>query len=412
MEELQSETRMLLVLMRRALHKEWNKEIVFDPDCNLEKLRDMIQRQSLAAMVYPVLKQQKEEPWGRLKAAVKPLYDKNIHCGLIQEYEIQNLLDGMERDGVDCLPMKGWIMREYYPEPQMRSMGDFDVLIRKLDSDAMRKWMEQRGYKAVKIYRAFHDEYSKPPCMYVELHRSLLDKSYLEPDEIRWLEKQEKAFWNPENLVPGKKHQYQLTDELFYVHHISHFQKHFTYSGAGIRHLADIYLLLQKKGHQLDWAYIDRQMEQLHLLAFSKKVRQMAECCFAGQELDPETTLVVKYLTEAGVYGGTELHENLEVLERGGESFGRGRARSILQRTFPPLEKMSEWYRPLRRCPWLLPFYWIMRIGRIVLKERGKIQRMVQCQTEEKYKAIKEVYRAAGIAEDRDENGKETIDSI
>lgn len=412
MEELQSETRMLLVLMRRALQGEWNGKIDFDPACNPEKLQDMIRRQSLAPMVYPVLKQQKGEPWDRLRAAIKPLYDRNVHCGLIQEYEIQNLLDGMERDGVDCLPMKGWILRDCYPQPLMRSMGDFDVLVRDTDCRRMQTWMESKGYTTVEAGQTFHDEYCKAPCMYVELHHSLLDKSYLESDEIRWLEEQEKIFWSPENLVPGKKHQYRLTDELFYVHHISHFQKHFTYSGAGIRHLADTYLFLQKKGHRMDWAYIDRQMEQLHLLAFSKRVRRMAECCFAGQELDPETALVVNYLTEAGVYGGTELHETLEILERGGENFGSGRARSFLRRTFPPLEKMSEWYRPLRRCPWLLPFYWSMRIGRIVLKERGKIQRMVQCQTEKKYEAIKEVYRAAGIAEDRDGSGKETIDSI
>lgn len=398
MEELQSETRMLLVLMRRALHKEWNKEIVFDPDCNLEKLRDMIQRQSLAVMVYPVLKQQKEEPWGRLKAAVKPLYDKNIHCGLIQEYEIQNLLDGMERDGVDCLPMKGWIMREYYPEPQMRSMGDFDVLIRKLDSGAMRKWMEQRGYKAVKIYQAFHDEYSKPPCMYVELHRSLMDKEGLPFAEIQEMDTLEASFWKPDRLTEGKKHIYRLTDEWFYLHQVSHFYKHFTYAGTGIRQLADLYLFLGQKSRTLDWAYVDQQLERMQILAFSKRMMQIAQACFEGKDLDENARQVVQYLTGAGIYGSSKQLENWQILREGGQSFEQSRRKYFLSRSFPSLEKMKNRYHILDKFPWILPFFWGTRIVRVVFWERFKVRRMMDCQSQAEFDAMKKICKAAGIA--------------
>ena len=58
---------------------------------------------------------------------------------------------------------------------------------------------------------------------------------------------------------------------------------------------------------------------------------------------------------------------------------------------------MKNRYPRLRRYPWLLPFYWGIRAGRILFLESYKVERMMQNQTREEYDALKKVYEAAGV---------------
>ena len=152
----------MLCLIRKALHPDDEQTVQLDAGCDAEKLEAMIKRQSLVTMVYPVIMRQADDAWRPLKERLRPVYDREIHKGMVQEYEIQSLLDDMEKDGIDCLPMKGWIMRNYYPDPLMRSMADFDVLLKEMDSQRMQKWMEARGYAPDHIEQSVHDTYRKP----------------------------------------------------------------------------------------------------------------------------------------------------------------------------------------------------------------------------------------------------------
>ena len=153
MQQYQRETEQLLRLMRAALHGDFAGQIAWDEACRADELKTMILRQDLTAMVYPVIEKQTAAPWTRLAQELKEAFQRGIHKAVTQEYEIQALLDEMEADGIDCLPMKGWIMRDCYPDPLMRSMCDFDVLIRDMDSARMRAWMEARGYRGERLRR-------------------------------------------------------------------------------------------------------------------------------------------------------------------------------------------------------------------------------------------------------------------
>ena len=153
----------LLRLIRAALHPDADQTVELDAECDAEKLAGVIVRQSLVTLVYPVIERQTADGWQPVREKLKPVYEQKIHKGLVQEYEIQTLLDDLEKDGIDCLPMKGWIMRNYYPDPLMRSMGDLDVLLKDMDSEKMQKWLEARGYILKNNTHPVHDEYIKPP---------------------------------------------------------------------------------------------------------------------------------------------------------------------------------------------------------------------------------------------------------
>lgn len=404
--EHQKETELLLQLMRAALRQEFEAPLAWIDGCDAEKLDAMIRRQSLVTMVYPVIARQQGAGWDDLYERLKDRFAWETHRNITQEYEINSLLEDLEKDSIDCLPMKGWVMRNYYPEPLMRSMTDFDVLIRELDSLRIRDWMEARGYTPDHIEQPVQDCYWKKPYMYVELHRRMTTKSHMLPDEIRQVHQKEQTIWQSTARLDGKKHIYTLDDEDFYIHYLLHFYKHFITSGAGIRFLADDYVFFKAKKDALNKNYLNEQLEKLRLSGFAEKIEQTAKICFEGnQPLDDGARMIVDYLTSTGIHGSQRTSEMLAGMVRGGGSFKQNKVLAFWKHCFPSIWYMEEQYPLLERYPYLLPFYWGKRLGKTLVKERFKIVGsglFAKGPDQEVRKEIENLYRAAGILEEED----------
>ena len=403
MEEYRLETDTLLRLLRAALSPK-DDPIGWEEGCSVSDLALMIAEQRLVPMLYSAIQRQTGPNWERLAQQLKPLYEQELHRGLMQEYEIQALLDDMERDGIDCLPMKGWVMRDYYPDPLMRSMSDFDVLIRDMDSRKMQKWMEAHGYSSDRIEQTTHDVYKKPPYMDIELHHCLVDKVRLQQQNTRWQENWLASLWQGNYRLEGKNHLYRLSDEDFLVHHLLHFYKHFTDSGAGIRPLVDLYLFLQAKRYTMDQEYIKRQLDALHISAFCKQMTKLMLQCFEAQEWDESGRIIVDYLVRTGIYGDLATMETACLFREKGKNMGQTRWHSFWRRCFPSVDVMKNRYSRLNDMPCLLPFYWAIRIGRVVFLEphklAAKLATIQKYQTQDRYDCLQRIYQAAGVLEE------------
>ena len=101
--------------------------------------------------------------------------------------------------------------------------------------------------------------------------------------------------------------------------------------GGGLRPLADLYLFLQKKGQTLDRAYLEKQLEALHILAFARRMARLAQACLEGQELDQNARLVGEYLTHTGIYGDRATMETARLSQPEGTT-SRGQSAAILYR--------------------------------------------------------------------------------
>ena len=394
------ETEMLLRLMRAALHQDFETPIPWETGCDAEKLDVLIRRQSLVTMVYPVIARQSGDGWESLREGMKDFFARETHRNITQEYEIEWLLDEMEASGIDCLPMKGWVIRNDYPDPLMRSMTDLDVLVKDMDSRKMQQWMEAHGYHPDHIEQEVHDTYVRPPYMYIELHRRLMEKGLLERQRTTWREERLASLWQNTYLLEGKSHLYRFSDEDFLVHHLLHFYKHFTGSGVGIRPLVDLYLFMQKKQQTLNQEYLKSQLEELHIAAFSEQMERLALACFEGQELDEKAWLVLDYLTHTGIYGDYATLAVSHLFWDREKTAAQSRRHFFLSQCFWPLSIMKNRYPRLHDAPWLLPVYWVLRIGRVVFREHYKLSgfcRAVRNATQEQCDNMRKVYSAAGI---------------
>ncbi|MDO5336989.1 MAG: nucleotidyltransferase family protein [Eubacteriales bacterium] len=396
MTEQCKETVVLLKLMRAAMSQI--ERLPWVEGCSEEKLLDMITRQSLLPLVYPVVEAQEQAVWKRIRSRLEESYHQEIHKAFIQEYEIQHLLDAMEQDGIDCLPMKGWIMRNYYPDPITRSMCDFDVLLKEFDSRKMQVWMEKQGYVLDHFEDdGLHDVYVKRPYMVVELHRSLVDKRVLQEQTKAYAQEWIETLWSRSVQTKGKKHIYYLKREDFYIHHLHHMHKHFIAKGTGIRSLADIYVFLRKEKAYLDQNYVMQELEALHLWEFAQSMERISKACFETGRMDKDSILVAEFLTEGGMYGSRENSETIKIMGKEENSFMKNKLLTGVKNVFPSADVLQGRYYRLKDHPWLLPFYWIIRAGRIFIWERNKIALMRKARKKEQYEKMKDIFRAAGI---------------
>ena len=57
----------------------------------------------------------------------------------VQKYSIDEILDAFEKDKIDCMPLKGIYMKEFYPDSSLRTMSDLDIFYRQGDEEKIEK---------------------------------------------------------------------------------------------------------------------------------------------------------------------------------------------------------------------------------------------------------------------------------
>lgn len=206
---------------------------------------------------------------------------KAVRKVILFDAERKKLCAWMDREHIWYLPLKGIVLKEYYPSVGMRQMSDNDILF---DADAwerVEKHMISEGYEAEAVGKGNHDVYQKPPVYNFELHRSLYGKGH---DE-RWVE----YYSDIKNRLLSDKPEgscgYHMSDEDFYIYIISHAYKHYSGSGTGIRTLLDFYAYLKAKEESLDFNYIKAECRKLGINDFEKRNRRLCWKVFSSQQI-------------------------------------------------------------------------------------------------------------------------------
>lgn len=235
---------------------------------------------------------------------------KAIRKVVLFDTERSNLFSFMEQKGIWHLPLKGSVLKDFYPAVGMRQMSDNDILFDYSFCAEVQVYMESAGYEAVRVGTGNHDVYHKEPVFNFELHKSL----YGEAHQDGWAEYYKNV---RDRLViqEGTACEYRFTDEDFYVYITSHAYKHFAGSGTGLRSLLDFYVYLTANP-KLDFAYIERECEVLGIAEFERRNRHLCRKAFSGEALkgqealerslsEEERNMLLYYLT-SGAYGTAE----------------------------------------------------------------------------------------------------------
>lgn len=281
-----------------------------------------------------------------------PLCCKALMKSERQLQAIAALLQAFREHGIDHMLLKGGRLKALYPKPELRYMGDADILIRLDQYDKIQPIMKSLGYSF--SAESDHELVWHSKALHVELHKRLIpsyNKDYYTYYGDGW----ERA-----KLVAGTS--YAMSAEDAWIFLFTHFAKHYRGGGIGCRYVTDLWLY--RKAHPaLDECYIRQELEQLQLTEFYENILQLLQVWF----LDAPTNIKMDYMTDfifaSGSWGASDSKVLSDAVRDTNHFHGRGgRIRYMWHALFPEMEVLRGKYPYLQRRPWMAPFAWLHRL--------------------------------------------------
>lgn len=271
----------------------------------------------------------------------------------------ETLCNALEKAQIPFLPLKGSVIRKYYPEPWMRTSCDIDVLVHEEDLErAVSLLVEEHGY----TYhgKGSHDvSLLTPNKKHIELHYNLVEDGIVKESSAVL-----KDVWETAERRSGWRFFYEMPDEMFYFYHVAHMAKHFENGGCGIRTLIDLWILDGMQNIQASKR--DALLTQGKLLRFANMVRKLSKIWFDGAQYDSISKQVEDYILSGGVYGNSKNRITLQQSQKG------GRLQYALSKVFIPYDVIKFHYPILQKKPWLMPLMQVRRWGKLAFCGHAK----------------------------------------
>lgn len=315
---------------------------------------------------------------------------KAVRKNILFDAEREKLFAFMEQNGIWYMPLKGIVLKDYYPAVGMRQMSDNDILFDERFWNEVQKYMESQGYKCTSVGKNNHDVYEKKPVYNFELHRSLYGATHQNEMEAYYKDIKDKLVSDSDT-----SYGFHFTDEDFYVYIVSHAYKHYSGSGTGLRSLLDFYVYLKAKEQKMDFAYIEKECEVLGIAEFERKNRSLCKKVFnvnelkgmesLKQQLSAEEHKMLLYYLSSGVYGTVEREVENGINRLKEENVKNSKMRYVLQRLFPGNDTYKHYSGKCRYKFVQSIFGWVHRVF-VLLFTKSRRERILR-----EIKAVKKV---------------------
>ena len=318
-------------------------------------------------------------------------YCSTLLCSERQMAKVEKLLQSFEEKAIDYLPFKGCVLKALYPKPELRVMGDADILIHLEQYEQIKPILRSMDFQMKT--ESDCELIWKHPDLYLELHQCMVQPSHR--DYYAYFG----DGWS--RAIPLEGHRYGFTPEDLYVYLFMHFTKHYRSGGIGCRHVVDLWVFRQANP-EMDHSYINRELEKLHLSQFHENCIKLMDAWFGSGQPDEVTEFITKRIFSGGSWGNPkDYYVFVELIKlKTPDKVKNSRLKFTANLLFPPLKQMKKKYPVLIRFPFLLPGAWVVRGLAVLLNGRGKLSAAVKTGTiisDDALKAHQEVLRKVGL---------------
>ena len=276
------------------------------------------------------------------------------------------IISEMEARKIWYMPLKGIVMKDYYPQAEMREMSDNDILFDEQKADEVKAIMESAGYSCLVFNKIHHDVYHKGSFVTFEMHREVFDK-HSDPMFVRYFRDTPKRMIKDEQNSFG----YHLAPEEFYIMLIAHLFKHYRNEGTGLRALLDIYVFNHFCEKKLNTQDISQKLEALKLTDFERETKALAEKLFTLQPLSAEEQKEAEYYISSNSHGTTE---NRIAAFLDNDDSRKAKRRYAMERIFPSQESIHRNHPLVSRHKALYPLLVMYRPFKGIVKHRKQIK--------------------------------------
>ncbi len=274
-------------------------------------------------------------------------------------YELRQVCDALEKAEIPFLPLKGSVIRKYYPEPWMRTSCDIDVLVQEKNLRVAVSYLV-KNLKYTEHEQNSHDiSLFSQSGNHIELHFDLVE-DYISDSSSKILA----DVWNVVTVKEDCSYHYEMPDDMFYFYHIAHMAKHFENGGCGIRPFID--LLILDNLREVDHKKRDNLLEQGNLLKFANSARKLSRIWLLNEPYDVVSKQMEDYILRGGVYGNNQNRITVQQQKKG------GRFKYVLSKIFIPYDVIKFHYPILQKHRWLTPFMEVRRWFKLIFCGHAK----------------------------------------
>ena len=321
-------------------------------------------------LIYPVIKEMEsshnlnkelKESWKRTTITTAIYFANQIP-------QLSRVFSKLNEEGIPVIALKGLILRYLYPTPDLRTMGDADILVHEEDLQKVETTLTEMGYIKTEDSTPAHIAFIHKKYSPIEVHWKLADTRY-----IKDVDSFEKDVWDNAKVKDiGDAQVLSLCPEDFLIHLCIHMAVHMRSGGFGLRQLCDLVLLIESEPSTIDWQYFTSKVKQYNIEKFTAAILGVCNLIF-GLKVVPESyaiptdrrqiKMLINDILDSGVFGMKSLDRvfgnnllNAEVVFKEGNS---NKMRSVINLICPPASTLSSNYSYAKQYKILTPVAWI-----------------------------------------------------
>ena len=275
-----------------------------------DKIIEECNAHSIDGLLYPALKNSGDNIDNKIINKLKKI---TLISAIQQSKHIKDteeILKLFNENNISVIVLKGLVIRYYYPKPDLRTMCDSDIIIHKEDLPKVRKLLLNEGFREEED--AGHHIAFLKHGFNLEVHWTLANETFRNGQKCF-----QEYIWNDARKIKvGRIDTLALSLEDQALHFCAHMASHMAISGFGVRQLADLVLLVEHEGKNINWNNFLLKAERSGLLRFSIGMFKVCNYLFnmeIPKELkdnnndDDVINLVVDDIFTGGVYGQRDL---------------------------------------------------------------------------------------------------------
>lgn len=350
-----------------------NVKKIYD-NVNWKEILNLSERHKVEGIIYLTLR--KSNLLSKLNnEEINSMKKKVTITGIQQSRNISALskiFDEITKRNIHLIVLKGLVVREFYPQPDQRSMCDADILVNEKDVDVVKEILIKMGYKFWEDHDSSHHiALYHPVYPLIEIHWNLFKRDGFTSE----LESYEKLIWKDViDVYVGETKVSSLNYEDLALHLCMHMASHLASTGFGVRQLSDLVLLVEKKNEDIDW---NKFIIKAQMYGFEKFASVMFILCRELFDMQIPKEILIKKLDErryitalineiftGGVYGKNDMTSQFgnQVafnFNNNDNNATIGAISRYLRFIFPKIEDMSNEYYYVKKIKILLPIAWI-----------------------------------------------------
>lgn len=332
-----------------------NNKVNTEINIDLNSFYELCNAHNLAPVVFSVIKDNNslKENKTAYEAFKDAFYDGIVNYDM-QKAVIDEIDELLTANEIEHIFFKGAQLKELYPTPELRLMGDIDVLIRLDDRPKAKQLFVGNGFELTEDNGPVYN-YHKGDVL-VECHTKIVSGKVGNADAETYFEDAINHA-NFDGFCGELEPEYNL---LYLLTHIAH---HFWFYGAGVKMILDLAVFIKHFSPDID--RVASKADELNLKCFSQIIFSICYDWFGvGKKYTDDTDSTKEFLLGFGAFGNINRNKAVVVKRKAIEDGHNSDFMTKLALLFPSYKKMKNipYVKFIDGRPYLLPFCWIYRI--------------------------------------------------